>query len=104
MATVRITGRRIVAGEVDRTITFEELGLDWNAAGYTLKMEVTNDEGTATLYALTAVAGTGNEEKAQKIGIGDIFPSAGTYILKVIAYSGSDQKLLASDISIVVDP
>lgn len=104
MATVRITGRPIVAGEVDRTITFEELRLEWSGAGYTLKMEVTDENGTATLYDLTAVAGTGNEEKAQKIGIGGIFPSAGTYILKVIAYSGGSQKLLASDLPIKVDP
>lgn len=91
-AELTITGRPIVAGEVDRTLIFDDLELDWAAAGYTLKLEVTNPEGVPLEYSLAAVSG--DVYAAKLVGIGGMFPSHGIYTLRIYAYTSSTRKLI----------
>lgn len=91
-AELTITGRPIVAGEVDRTLIFDDLELDWNAAGYTLKLEVVTPSGTATEYTLAVVSG--DVYAAKLVGISGIFPVSGAYTLRIYAYTSSTRKLI----------
>ncbi|HQR07037.1 MAG TPA: hypothetical protein PLN21_09455 [Gemmatales bacterium] len=100
---VTITGRPIVSGEKDRTILFTNIGLDWAGAGYTLKLRVTNSDGDPpTDYDLDAVVG--EAEQAELTSTEDVFPDAGYYTLKLIAFSGADERVLAENLLIEVKP
>lgn len=96
-AEVTVVGPPIVAGEVDCTLIFNDLALDWAAAGYTLKLEVTAPNGTETEYDLAAVSG--DVYAAKLVGVGGMFPTHGIYTFKIIAYSGATRKRLTEDFS-----
>lgn len=92
-AELTTTGRPIVAGEVDRTLIFDDLELDWAGAGYTLKLEVTKpDFSTPTEYSLAAVSG--DVYAAKLVGIENVFPVRGVYTLRIYAYNGATRKLI----------
>jgi len=100
--TVTQTGRDLVINEVDRVITFSNLGLDWASAGYTLKLGVTPPSGTETEYDLAAVVGTATS--AKKEGTTGMFTTAGNYQFKIYAYSSGTKKLITEYVDVPVRP
>lgn len=100
---VTVTGRPIVAGEKDRYILFTNIGLEWDDEGYTLKLRVVDESGNSTDYELDAVAL--QPEQAKLASTEDVFPTAGSYTLKLIAIDGSlDERILAENLLLDVKP
>lgn len=96
------TGRPIVAGEEDRSITFTEIGVDWAGEGYTLKLRVTDPDCVAVEYTLDAVVG--ETEQGKLSNINGVFVQSGIYTLKLICYVGTDSKLISEDYYLYVRP
>lgn len=85
--SITFTGRPIVAGERDRSITFTDLGLDWAGAGYTLWLQIVAPDTTCTIVSLVAVGG--HTDQAKLSSVTGLFPTSGMYVLKIFARDGS---------------
>lgn len=93
--------RPLQAGEVGRVITATDLGVDWAGLGYTLKLHIINSSGTlSTDNSMVAVGGSPME--AEITTTATMFPTAGTYRVQVVAYSGATTTLRSEMASIVV--
>jgi hypothetical protein len=90
--TMTQTGRNINVNEVDRIITISGMGIDWNASGYTPKLEVTRPDKTTTILTLGVVAGDVNAAKIE--GIDGVFTMSGVYVLQPVLTVGSIRKLI----------
>lgn len=93
--------RPIQAGEAGRDLYFTNLNIDWDAAGYTLKLELTHkDTGATGEYDLEAVPDMPEQAKVATTAL--MFPLHGTYRAQVVAYSGATPMLRSTVESIVV--
>lgn len=90
MVDITVDGPPIVAGEVDRTLVFDNLQLDWASAGYTMKLELTDPSGSEEVYALATVSG--DVYAAKKVGVEGMFPVSGVYRFQLAGYIGATRK------------
>lgn len=88
------TGRDLVTGERDRTITFRELGFDWAAAGYTIWLELVAPDTTCTVLQLDAVSG--ETDQAYLGDTAGLFDQTGNYRMKLLARKDGFDRNLAS--------
>lgn len=98
---VTITGKKIVAGDVDVDITWTGLGYDWNGNGYTLKVKVVAPDGTSAEHALTTVVG--ETLQAFLSSISGVFTENGRHTLQLLMYSGGSVKRRSSPFPIFID-
>jgi hypothetical protein len=93
--------RNIQAGEVGRLITTPNLGIDWAAVPYTLKLHIYTDAHVLVgTFSMTAAV-PANVQSAQISTTAAMFPTAGSYLVQVVAYSGATT-MLRSTVAVVV--
>ncbi len=94
--SVTWTGRPLVVGERDRTITFTSLGLDWAGNGYTLWLNIVAPDTTSTTVSLAAVVA--HTDQGYLSSTAGLFDQNGVYKLKVLARkNGFDRPLCSID-------
>lgn len=80
------TGKHLTINEIDDTITFINLGFDWNAAGYTAKARFVDPQGNVTDKDLTTVGG--QVQSAKLSTVSGLFTVAGIWKVKPFLNKG----------------
>lgn len=91
---VTFTGKPLVVGERDRTITFTSLGFDWAGNGYTLWLNIVAPDTTSTTVSLAAVGG--HTDQGYLSSTAGLFDQNGVYTLKILARKNGFDRPLAS--------
>jgi hypothetical protein len=92
------TGKPLVAGDDDVSITFDDIGLSWVAEGYDLYLQITNPCGTISQHQLSTVVG--DLYAAKLASVSGLVENSGLYIFKLLAYdagTSTNPKILSVD-------
>lgn len=92
------TGKPLVAGDDDVSITFDDIGLSWAAEGYDLYLQITDPDGTVAQHQLSAVVG--DLYAAKLTSVSGLVEESGMYTFKLLAYdtgTTTDPKILSVD-------
>lgn len=99
------TGKPLVAGDDDVSITFDDIGLSWAAEGYDLYVRITPPCGNASEHLLSAVIG--DLYAAKLTSVSGLVENSGMYTFKLLAYdvgTTTDPKILSVDYYEYVSP